>query len=143
MDENLDKRIKNLDELKVQVDLSRYAHKKKKGGVNGQISEIRSLLLTMMNTPKPHKPGEKKYKPMSMIVISSLTRGWTAQELYEIYRGCIEFSKNPQALFWIKYKEFNKKYGQKIKERIEYRRFQKVGKKGRGDKQEERNQALF
>lgn len=143
MDTNLDKRIKNLDDLKVRVDLSRYTPQKKKGGVNGQIIEIRSLIVAMLNAPKKPVKGAKVYKPATMIMVSSLTRGWTAQELYTIYRASIEFSKNPQALFWMKYKEFIKQNGEKIKSRIQQRVLCKNGKESRKDKQGERQAVLF
>lgn len=144
MDEYLDVRIKNLDELKIKVDLSMYTTSKlSRGGINGEITELRQLILTMLNSPREIKPGDKKWKPISMIAICSLTKGWTAQELYSIYRESIEFSKNPAALFWIKYKEFKKKYGEKIKKRINERRFCEMGKKRRKNKQDERQGLLF
>lgn len=143
MDNNLDKRIKNLDELKVQVDLSRYAPQKKKGGVNGQITEIRSLTVGMLNLPKKPVKGAKVYKPVTMLMISTITRGWTAQELYSIYRSAIDFPKNSQALWWKLYKEYKQKNGEKIKARIEQRVLCQNGQKSRKDKQSERNQVLF
>lgn len=84
MDENLDIRIKNLNELKLRVDLSRYSPPKKKGGVNGPISEIRSLIYSLLNYPKIK---DKKFKPMPMIVTCSMTKGWAADELYQVYRA--------------------------------------------------------
>lgn len=143
MDENLEKRIKNLDDLKVKVDMSMYTYHKQIGGINGQITELRNLILTLLNTPKPLKKGDKVWKKVSLITICSLTKGWTAQELYQIYRKSVEFTKNPQAMFWINYKEFKNKNAEKIKKRINERRLCSLGKKSWKNQQKERQGILF
>lgn len=109
-----DKRIKHLDEMKILVDLVKYKRVGKKGTPNSELSELRYNIFLMLNNPTVK---DKKWKPIKFSVVAGLTRGWTVQELYSIYRECIAFTKNPQALFWIKYKDFKKKYGEIIKKR--------------------------
>ena len=140
-----EKRIKNVDELKIKVDLKHY---KTKRGVRDELTELRYNIFHLINVPpKPSDIKDKKYlakwKPMKFSVVCGLTRGFTKQELYSIYRESISFTKNPQALFWKLYKEFKQKYGEKIKERINKKRLSEMGKKGRCNQQEERNQVLF
>ena len=126
LDDN--KRIENLDTLRISYATKHWTPKKKKrGGVVGQITEVRELIVKMLNNNsfkvvhKPEGSVAKKYPPITIQQISMMTKGWTHKELHSIYREAMGFRKNPAALFWIKYKEFKQKNGEKIKARINER----------------------
>lgn len=145
IDEN--KRIKNIDSLKISNFITAPNRTKKIGGVVGKVTEVRGMIVRMLNSNNisvSTKPNTitKKYPPITIQQLSKITQGWTHDELYSIYRTSIEFQKNPAALFWIKYKEFKKNNGEKIKARINKRLLRKNGKEGRENQQEKR-QSLF
>jgi hypothetical protein len=99
---------------------------KKVGGINGPLTEIRALTAEMLGK--------------DIRQIAKLTQGWSHQQLYILYKECQEFRKNPGALWWIKYKELNKKYANQKK--INNKGLLRVGEERRSQKQE-KGQSLF
>ena len=102
---------------------------KKKNGINGQKTEVRALIATMVDRP--------------IIQICRLTKGWTHFQMFSLYQECQSFTKNPPALFWKKYKELKLQYGKSKKENTDIKRLPKLGKKSRREEQAERQEVLF
>lgn len=117
--------------MKIGDQLQKYANLqvKKKNGINGQKTEVRALIATMVDRP--------------IIQICRLTKGWTHFQMFSLYQECQAFTKNPPALFWKKYKELKLQYGKSKKENTDIKRLPKLGKKSRREEQAERQEVLF
>lgn len=99
-----------------------------RGGPNCEITELRAKTAAMLG------------KDIGQVC--ALTKGWTKDELYEMYRKAQD-GKIPAKLWWWLRKEFNKKYGEKVKKRIHDRVLSRVRKESRRPKQEEGQGILF
>lgn len=84
---------------------------KKHGGPNCELTELRAKTAEMLGK--------------GIGQVCKLTKGWTAPELYEMYRKAQE-GKNAPALWWWLRKEFIKKNEETIQKRIKARVEQRV-----------------
>jgi len=102
-----------------------------RGGIMGPKSEIRGLIALMVDRP--------------ILQIAKLTKNWSHQQMYMLYQECQAFTKNPPALFWLKYKKLKIIYGKsKTKEKaVNKKGLSELGKGRRGEEQAERQGVLF
>jgi hypothetical protein len=69
---------------------------KKIGGINDPKTEIRSLTIKLLSNDK--------YK-VTMGMMGKLTKGWSLDQLEQVYKAAVSFAPNPGALWWKIWKE--------------------------------------
>lgn len=105
------------------IQLPKVIVQKRRGGLN-EITDLRRQVAEMLK--------------ISTGQVSFMTKGWTIEQIYEVYNASIKFV-NPPALFWKIWKKKKETYGKKINNRT----IQKVGKQGRQKDSPERQGTLF
>lgn len=102
-------------------------------GPNSPITEVRQDTAKLIG-----KPFEQ---------VCGLTRGWSKDQVFGLYREVMADGKNPAALWWVLWKEKRKLYGKTKKQITEKkandRRLSQLGKESRRNKQIEGQGILF
>jgi hypothetical protein len=100
--------------------------KKKKGGINCALTEIRTKTSDLIKFP--------------LGAVCAITKGFTADELYRLLRQAESFKPNPAAVWWIEFKKI--KHAKKAIKRSP-QVLRRVREERRNQEQAERQQVLF
>lgn len=117
----------------LKTELSNFVEepKKKRGGINGQITAIRAQIAEMLD--------------IQIVRVCRMTKNWTHDQMYFLYNECQGFV-NPPALFWKKYKVLKLKYGKNkkiINKSTDKRGLCSLGQEVGREEQDQRQGVLF